>query len=288
MNPFKFGIVASTDTHLGAPAPSTRSRTQGPRRRRQPARDEMPQGLPGRLEFNPGRARRALGRGELARRALRRAATPRGVRHQRPAPRRALLRRLGLSAEALCERAGLRRARATRGACRWAAISPRATGGGAPRFAVSALRDPGHDRRGRARRSQRIQIVKGWLDGRRDARARRTTSPAIRANGADVDLATCEPRGPGADALCASGAIPTSIRRSAPSTTRACSRTRPAAGASGSATRRASTARIPRRSRRASRPAAIAHVPRRSRSAPGPRRSGSRPDPHLAAGTAAA
>jgi hypothetical protein len=70
----------------------------------------------------------------------------------------------------------------------------------APRFVVAATRDPG----GRGVPStplQRIQIVKGWVEG--DATHERVLDVAgDPANGAGVDLATCSPRGRGFDALC--------------------------------------------------------------------------------------
>ena len=52
-------------------------------------------GPAGRFRVQSRRARRDLGRRELARRVVRGHATSRGVWNQRPAPRRALLRRLG-------------------------------------------------------------------------------------------------------------------------------------------------------------------------------------------------
>jgi hypothetical protein len=69
----------------------------------------------------------------------------------------------------------------------------------APRFAVSALRDPG-SAGSEGTPLQRIQIVKGWLEG--DETRERVIDVAGGENGATVDLLTCAPRGPGADRLC--------------------------------------------------------------------------------------
>ncbi len=68
----------------------------------------------------------------------------------------------------------------------------------APRFAVLALRDPGEA--GTA--LQRIQIVKGWLDAGGGAQEKVFDVAGDPANGADVDLSTCQPRGTGFGQLC--------------------------------------------------------------------------------------
>jgi hypothetical protein len=71
----------------------------------------------------------------------------------------------------------------------------------APTFVVSALRDPGlpgHP----GGLLQRAQIIKGWLDD--DERFRQQVYDVAGGdNGASVDLDSCEPRGEGADSLCA-------------------------------------------------------------------------------------
>ncbi len=70
----------------------------------------------------------------------------------------------------------------------------------APRFLVSAMRDPGTRQRP-GTRLQRLQIVKVWLDG--STSNQRVYEVAGDANnGASVDLDTCTPQGPGADSLC--------------------------------------------------------------------------------------
>jgi hypothetical protein len=77
---------------------------------------------------------------------------------------------------------------------------PASSASTAPRLAVFALRDPGG---GGAPSTplQRIQIVKGWLeDGATHERVYEVAGDAL--NGADVDLSTCAPRGPGFDQLC--------------------------------------------------------------------------------------
>ena len=50
---------------------------------------------------------------------------------------------------------------------------------------------------------QRIQIVKGWVGDDGLLHQRIVDAAGSAEGGADVDLDTCEPRGPGAAALCA-------------------------------------------------------------------------------------
>ena len=79
-------------------------------------------------------------------------------------------------------------------------LGPRPTGAQAPRFAVSALRDPGTlEHPGGL--LQRIQIVKGWV-GDDGAWHQAVHDVAGGANGASVDLTTCQPQGTGADTFC--------------------------------------------------------------------------------------
>jgi hypothetical protein len=70
----------------------------------------------------------------------------------------------------------------------------------APSFVVSALRDPGTDERPGGL-LQRAQVIKGWVDeaGRFN---QAVYDVAGGENGANVDLDSCTPRGPGASSLC--------------------------------------------------------------------------------------
>lgn len=66
---------------------------------------------------------------------------------------------------------------------------------GPPRIAISALRDP------QGLPLQRAQVIKGWID--RSGLAHVEVFDAVGGdNGATVDPVTCEPQGPGEDALC--------------------------------------------------------------------------------------
>jgi len=71
-----------------------------------------------------------------------------------------------------------------------------------PRFFVSALADPGTPAHP-GTHLQRVQIVKGWIDGAGAVRERVIDVAGDAANGARVDPATCAPTGQGAASLCA-------------------------------------------------------------------------------------
>ena len=74
--------------------------------------------------------------------------------------------------------------------------------GDAPVFVVSAVKDPGA--RGREGNDlQRIQMIKGWLDGEGNTHEQVLDVAGAADNGAWVDAASCEPTGMGAGSLCA-------------------------------------------------------------------------------------
>ena len=70
-----------------------------------------------------------------------------------------------------------------------------------PRFVVSALRDAGTEERPGGL-LQRLQIIKGWTDGDGRFHQRVVDVAGDADNGADVDLDSCTPNGPGAVRLC--------------------------------------------------------------------------------------
>ena len=79
-------------------------------------------------------------------------------------------------------------------------LPPRTALDGAPRFAVQALRDAGTPVSPSAP-LQRIQIVKGWLEG--EENREKVYDVAGGAGVGSVDTATCAISGEGADSLCA-------------------------------------------------------------------------------------
>jgi len=81
-------------------------------------------------------------------------------------------------------------------------LPARPAGAQGPRFVVSAMRDAGTpDHPGSL--LQRIQIVKGWADADGTFHQRVVDVVGRRDNGATVDPATCEAKGPGDHQLCA-------------------------------------------------------------------------------------
>jgi len=78
--------------------------------------------------------------------------------------------------------------------------------GGKPRFAVMAMKDPGEDALHPGTPLQRIQIVKGWVDGSGNTQEQvydvATAIPGNPDDGSTVDTATCTPTSKGLDTLC--------------------------------------------------------------------------------------
>ena len=75
-------------------------------------------------------------------------------------------------------------------------------GNHSPRFGVLALRDPGTQTTP-GTPLQRLQIVKGWVDSTGAAQEKVFDVAGDASNGATVDTTTCTPSGAGADSLCA-------------------------------------------------------------------------------------
>ena len=194
-NPLKYGIVASTDTHLGAPGLTIEDEAKG----HGGAGARNVAGLPDDLEFNPGglaviwaeeNSRDAIFAGMQRREAY-------GTSGTRPVVR--FFGGWDYPAE-LCERADLAAAGYEGGVPMGGDLSKRPEGSGSPRFVVSALQDPGTPN-APGTPLQRVQMVKGWV---KDGEAHeKVYDIAGGENGASVDTATCEPSGVGAGSLCA-------------------------------------------------------------------------------------
>jgi hypothetical protein len=192
-NPFKFGIVAATDTHIAAPGLVAEKNHPGHGGAGIGAGGGVPEGFADDLEFGPG-GLSVLWAEENTRESLF-AAMKRKEAYGTSGPRH-LLRFFGGwgYGEELCRRGDFA-AQGYAGGVPMGGDLPARSGGGAPRFAVSALADPVE-----GAPLQRIQIVKGWLEGGEPRE--RVVDVAGGPNGARVDLSTCQPRGPGASQLC--------------------------------------------------------------------------------------
>jgi hypothetical protein len=196
-NPFKFGLIASTDTHLGTPGLVEEDQHPGHGGAGAPASGETTKGLPDDLEFNPG-GLAVLWAEENSRDALF-AAMRRREAYGTSGPR-VVVRFFGgfELPENLCDSDRFVEIGYRKGVPMGSDLPP--ARGDAPRFAVWALRDPGTEARP-GTPLQRIQIVKGWVAGG-EVQERVYDVAGNVQNGASVDLATCETAGPGAENLC--------------------------------------------------------------------------------------
>lgn len=201
VNPFQYGIIASTDTHLGTPGLVDESASfpghggAGP-----PPGDSLAAGgLPDAIDFNPG-GLAVVWAEENSRRSIY-AALQRRETYGTSGPRieARLFAGFGLD-EGLCD-APDRVARAYEAGVPMGGELVGRTAVGRPlRLLVSARADAG-DAGAPGTDLQRIQIVKGWLEG--ETLRERVVDVAGGDNGARVDTATCEPSGDGARELCA-------------------------------------------------------------------------------------
>jgi hypothetical protein len=200
VNPFAFGLLASTDTHIGAAGFVDERHHPGHGGAGAPAATEMPRGLNDDLEFNPG-GLAAIWAEENARDALFEAMRRREV-YGTSGPR--MVTRLfgGWTYPAdLCEDPSFVQVGYRDGVPMGGRLPAREGAGGAPTLAVSALMDPG-TAESPGTPLQRIQIVKGWVvDGEIHEHVYDVAGDPD--NGASVDLATCERKGEGAASLCA-------------------------------------------------------------------------------------
>jgi hypothetical protein len=192
-NPFRFGIIASTDTHIAAPGLVAEENHPGHGGAGLGAADEIPK-VPEDWEFNPG-GLAVLWAEENSRDALFAAMQRReayGTSGTRPVVR--FFGGWGYDA-AMCGSPSFVADGYAKGVPMGGELP--AKSGDAPKLAVWALADPGAD----AAPLQRVQIVKGALTGGK--LEEQVIDVAGGPNDASVDLATCERRGAGATELCA-------------------------------------------------------------------------------------
>ena len=197
LNPFKYGIIASTDTHLGAAGLTDERGHPGHGGAGLPARDAVPPGLADNLEFNPG-GLAVLWAEENTRESLFAAMKRReayGTSGTRPVVR--FFGGWDYPADLCTSPNGIERAYSG-GVPMGGDLAAPPSSVTAPVFLVSALRDPHHS----AGDIERLQIVKGWLDENGERRERVFDVTEKLGDKVGVDLSTCERRGQGHSRLC--------------------------------------------------------------------------------------
>lgn len=191
-NPFQFGFIGSTDTHLGAAGAVSERGYPGHGGAGEPAGGDIPSGLVDDLEYNPG-GLAAVWAPENSRDALFEAMRRRET-YASSGPRMTLRVFAGDNLpDTMCDTPDF----IAQGYLGGVPMGAEIHGAGRAQLAVAATRDP------TSQPLQRVQIVKGWID---DAGLGRETVVDIAGdarNGASVDLATCLPRGEGFNTLCA-------------------------------------------------------------------------------------
>jgi hypothetical protein len=199
VNPFRFGLIGSTDTHFGTPGMVDEDEYRGHAAGVVDARFGVPP-YPDSSFFNPG-GLAVLWAEENSRNSLFDAMRRREA-YGTSGPRMVVRFFGGWEyPDAICDQAAFAEKGYAGGVPMGADLpGPPAGHAGGPAFAVSALRDPGANG-APSTPLQRIQIVKGWVvDG--VGRERVYEVAGAPDGGASVDLATCTPEGPGFDTLC--------------------------------------------------------------------------------------
>jgi hypothetical protein len=196
-DPFSYGFIASTDTHLGTPGAVAEDRFIGHGGAGLTVRDALPVGLPDRPWFSPG-GLAVLWAEENSREALFEAMRRREA-YATTGPRILLRFFAGYDyPTSLCGSPSLAE-EGYRHGVPMGGVLP-APAGRAPRFVVAALRDAGtSDMPGTP--LQRVQIIRGRLEAG-EARFE-VFDVAGGPDGSTVNPATCERESHGQDTLCA-------------------------------------------------------------------------------------
>jgi len=196
VNPWKFGIMASTDTHLGTPGAVEEKTYPGHGGAGAAARDALPEGLPDQVAFNPG-GLVGVWAEENARDAIF-AALRRKETWGTSGPRITVRFFGGDLDAALCDDPDLADKAYAAGVSMGGTLGATA---GSPRFLVAAQRDPGALGEPGAALA-RIQLIKGWVN----AEGAMQTKVFEVAGGdddlADPDETTCAPPVGGFETLC--------------------------------------------------------------------------------------
>ena len=197
INPYKMGIIASTDTHLGTPGHTDSEDYAGHGGANITDREALPVALPDNATLNPG-GLAVIWAEENSREALFRAMQRRET-YGTSGPR-IVLRFFGGwdYDEAMCDSTDFASIGYDNGVPMGGDLT--AAGSTAPTFALSALADMGTSNRP-GTPLQRLQIIKGWLDGE-ELKYEVFDVAGDPDNGAAVDPDTCETTGDGFTDLC--------------------------------------------------------------------------------------
>jgi hypothetical protein len=199
-NPFRLGIIASTDTHNGSPGYTREDNWFG----HSGVNDDTPENgqlrLTGKGRGDESPAGLAVVWAEENSRDALFAAMRRRETYGTSGPRHLVRFFAGTYAADVCQEPQFAAAGYRHGVPMGAEIGPIA-GNASPVFAVLAMKDPGDPDLAGAP-LQRIQIVKGWVDETGTAQEKVFDVAGDPNNGAGVDLSTCTPTGTGFDTLC--------------------------------------------------------------------------------------
>ncbi len=195
-NPFKMGFIGSTDTHSATPGGAEENNYVGHLGRR----DAGYRNVQDHFFDNPG-GLAVVWAEENSRdsifSAIRRKETY-ATSGTRPVVRFFAGSELP---EALCQADNMVEQAYAHGVPMGGELNGVLSGEQAPRFLVSAMRDPGGPGNP-GNYLQRVQIIKGWLDKQGNTHEQVFDVAGDANNGADVDPLTCAPRGAGFDNLC--------------------------------------------------------------------------------------
>jgi len=203
VNPYRLGVIGSTDTHLGTPGLVDERGYLGHTGAPEDSAVERlsnPNLRPVGVLTNPG-GLMAVWSESNDRDALFEAMRRRET-YGTSGPRIAVRFFGGWEfSESICDQASLVEDGYAQGVPMGGVLPTRPEGAAAPVFVVQAFADSGTDDSPGVD-LQRVQIVKGWLDAE-GQRNERVFDVAGGDNGASVDLASCSPLGAGSSSLCA-------------------------------------------------------------------------------------
>lgn len=199
VNPYRFGMIGSTDTHLGAPGAVGETGFPGHGGAGVPARDAIPPGLPDKLEYNPG-GLAVIWAQENTRDSLFTAMRRREA-YATSGPRITSRFFGGWNyPEDLCAQPD-RISQAYAGGVPMGGELTPGQSTGAPVFMLAASQDAGTDTTS-GMALQRIQLIKGWIDEAGTTHHRVYDVAGDADNGAGVDPGSCETYGDGFAQLC--------------------------------------------------------------------------------------